>query len=51
MRAIITRALNIFYPIFEVHFFVFKELKILSLFIVSIQERVIIARVWYIFKF
>ena len=26
MRAIITHGLYIFYPIFEVHFFVFKEI-------------------------
>ena len=36
-RAIITRGLNIYHPIFEVHFFVFKEIfeKILSLLMIS----------------
>ena len=41
-RTIITRGLYIYYPIFEVHFFVFKEFffhKILFLGIVSIQAR------------
>ena len=43
-RAIITRGLYIFYPIFEDHFFVFKEVfqKILPLCMVSIQERFLI---------
>ena len=39
------------YPVFEVHFFVFKEFffqKILSLCMVSIQERVMMVCVWYI---
>ena len=40
----ITRGLYSFYPIFEVHFFVYKEVfgKIISLFKVSIQERFLI---------
>ena len=39
-----------FYPLFEDHFFVFKEFfqKIMSLCMVSIQERVMMARVWYV---
>ena len=43
-RTIITRGLYIFYPIFEDHFFVFKEFfhKIISLCMVSIQERFLI---------
>ena len=39
-RAIITRGLYIFYPIFEDHFYVFK--KILTLCMASIQERFVI---------
>ena len=48
-RAIITRGLYIFHPIFEEHFFVFKEVfhKIPSLSMVSIQERVMMARLLY----
>ena len=37
-RAIITLGLYIFYPIFEDHFFVFKDFKILSYCMVNIQE-------------
>ena len=42
-RVIITRGLFTFYPIFEDHYFVFKEvfLKILTLCMVSTQERVV----------
>ena len=45
MRAIITRGLYTFYPVFEGQKRLFKELffhKILTLCMVSIQERVII---------
>ena len=38
--AIVTRGLYIYYPIFGDHFFVFK--KIISLFMVSIQEQFVI---------
>jgi hypothetical protein len=43
-RAIITRSFYIYYSIFEVHLFVFKEIfqKILYLSMVSIQERFVI---------
>ena len=55
-RAIITRGLNIFYPLFEDHFFVFKEIFSENFVLVygkysravSNQERVIVARVRYI---
>ena len=49
MRSIIACDLNIQYPIFEVHFFAFKEFfqKILSFCMVSIQERVMMALVQY----
>ena len=47
-RAIITLGLYIFYPIFEDHFFVCKEVfsEILSLCMASIQERVMMARAY-----
>ena len=50
MLAFKTRGLYTFYPLFEDHFFVFKDFfwKILSLCMVSIQERVMMARVWYL---
>ena len=44
-RAIISRGLYIYYPIFEVHFFVFKEFffqKILFFCMFSVQERFLI---------
>ena len=55
-RAIISRGLYIFYPIFKDYFFVFKEVfqKIMSLCMACIQERIVsnqewllMARVWY----
>ena len=49
--AIIRCSLYIFYPIFDDHFYFFNLgfffQKILSLYIVSTQERVLIALVWY----
>ena len=48
MRAIITRGLYTFYPVFEGQKRLFKELffhKILTLCMVSIQERVMMASV------
>ena len=52
-RAIITRGLYTFYPLFEVQKRFFKGffLKILALCMVSIQERVMMARVRYIILF
>ena len=49
-RAIISRGLYIFYPIFEDQFFVFKDvfMKILTLCMASIQERIIMARIRYL---
>ena len=48
-HAIITRGLYIFYPLFEIQKRFSRNflLKILTLFIVSIQERVIMARLRY----
>ena len=46
------RFVGIYYPIFEVHFFVLKEvfLKNSVLMFISIQERVMMARIRYISK-
>ena len=51
-RVIITRGLYIFNPIFEDHFLFSRRFfhKILSLCMVSIQERVMMARVQYIYQ-
>ena len=47
-RAILTRGLHTFYPLFEVH--LCTVTFGLKLYRVSIQERVIVAGVWYIDK-
>ena len=51
-HAIITRGLYIYHPIFEELFFVFQKgffQKILSLCMISIQERFMLARVRYMY--